>query len=76
LTVAAIFVLRRRAAEPGVVVAMPGHPFTTLVFVAAAFGIVANSFFAYTKPSLIGSAILLVALASYPLVVARSGGLK
>jgi hypothetical protein len=50
---------------------MPGYPVTTLLFVATAFGIVANSFVAYTTQSLIGSAILLLALASYPLVAAQ-----
>ena len=71
LTVAAIFVLRRRQAGVEGLVAMPGHPFTTWLFVATAFGIVANCFVAYTTQSLIGSAILLVALASYPLVAAK-----
>jgi APA family basic amino acid/polyamine antiporter len=74
LTVGAIFVLRRGASGEAGVVAMPGHPFTTLLFVAAAFGIVANSFLVYTTQSLIGSAILLLALASYPLVAARREG--
>jgi APA family basic amino acid/polyamine antiporter len=72
LTVAAIFVLRRRRSGGAGVVGMPGYPVTTLLFVATAFGIVANSFVAYTTQSLIGSAILLLALASYPLV-ARKG---
>jgi APA family basic amino acid/polyamine antiporter len=71
LTVAAIFVLRRRQVGAIGVVSMPGHPFTTLLFVATAFGIVANSFVAYPTQSLIGSAILLLALASYPLVAAQ-----
>jgi APA family basic amino acid/polyamine antiporter len=71
LTVAAIFVLRRRQAGVQGVVSMPGHPFTTLLFVAAAAGIVVNCFLAYTVQSLIGSAILVLAAASYPLV-ARS----
>jgi APA family basic amino acid/polyamine antiporter len=73
LTVGAIFVLRRRKTE-GAIVAMPGHPFTTLLFVAVAIGIVVNSFLAYTTQSLIGSAILLAALLSYPLVAGRRGG--
>ena len=67
LTVAGIFVLRRRTPAASGVVAMPGHPFTTLLFVAAAAGIVLNSFLVYTPQSLVGSAILLAAAASYPL---------
>jgi basic amino acid/polyamine antiporter, APA family len=74
LTVAAIFVLRRRQDGVEGLVAMPGHPVTTLIFVAVAAGIVVNSFLAYPMQSLIGSAILLLALASYPLVVARKEG--
>jgi len=71
LTVAAIFLLRRRqAAVPGLV-AMPGHPVTTGIFVAVAAGIVLNSFRVYPVQSLIGSAILLLAAASYPLVASR-----
>jgi APA family basic amino acid/polyamine antiporter len=69
LAAGALFVLRRRDGPPAVA-AMPGHPWTTLVFVASGIGIVVNSFFAYTTQSLIGSAILLSAAAAY-LVVAR-----
>lgn len=73
LTVGALFVLRRRRpAGPGVT-RMPGHPFTTLLFVAAAAGIVINSFFAYPTQSLIGTGILLLAGACYPLVAPRKG---
>ena len=71
LTVGAIFVLRRRQAGVPGLAAMPGHPLTTLIFVAVAAGIVVNSFLAYTMQSLIGSAILLLAAASYPLAAAR-----
>ncbi len=71
LTVAAIFVLRRRPAAAAGLVAMPGHPVTTLLFVAVAAGIVLNSFLVYTVQSLIGSAILLLAAATYP-IAARS----
>jgi len=65
LAVAGLFLLRRRQpAGPGIH-AMPGHPFTTLVFVLAAAGIVVNSFFAYTAQSLVGSGILLAGTAVY-----------
>jgi APA family basic amino acid/polyamine antiporter len=49
----------------------PGHPWTTLAFVAVAGGIVVNSFFAYPTQSLIGSAIL--ATAAVVFVVMRLG---
>jgi basic amino acid/polyamine antiporter, APA family len=71
LTVGALFVLRRRAEPQGRLVAMPGHPVTTSIFVLAAAGIVANSFFAYTTQSLAGTAILLAAAACYPLFRSR-----
>ena len=44
---------------------MPGHPFTTGLFVLVAAGIVGNSFVAYPRQSLVGTAILLVAAAAY-----------
>jgi hypothetical protein len=40
---------------------VPGHPVTTLLFVAVAAGVVLNSFVAYPTQSLIGSSILVVA---------------
>jgi APA family basic amino acid/polyamine antiporter len=68
---AAIFVLRRRGeGEPGQVFKMPGHPVSTLVFVAAGVGIVVNSFFAYPTQSLVGTAILVSAAAFYAVAVA------
>ena len=72
LTVAGIFVLRRRQPDGGRIARMPGHPVTTIVFVLAAAGIVVNSFLAYPTQSLIGSAILLAAAAGYFLFVGRS----
>jgi basic amino acid/polyamine antiporter, APA family len=76
LTVAAIFVLRRRPTAATGLVAMPGHPVTTLVFVAVACGIVLDCFFVYPAQSLTGSAILLLAAATYPLVAARGKGVR
>ena len=83
LTVAAIFVLRRRDGggsasssshhPPRGVIAMPGHPFTTLLFVAVAAGIVVNCFVVYPMQSVKGSGILLLAAASYPLVARAAG---
>ena len=68
LTVGALFRLRRRDPSPPGLVAMPGHPVTTLLFLLAAAGIVVNSFFAYTLQSLVGSAILAAAGGGYALV--------
>lgn len=79
LTVAAIFTLRRRRQSAGAestVVRMPGHPFTTLLFVAAAAGIVANSFAVYPAQSLAGSMILIAAAVVYVAVFGVGRGRK
>lgn len=69
LTAASLFVLRREdhasQVEPGTIARTPGHPITTLLFVAVAVGIVVNSFIAYTAQSLVGSAILIIATIVY-----------
>jgi APA family basic amino acid/polyamine antiporter len=79
LTAAALFVVRRQdaasaaaaavaggaAAAPRAIARMPGHPFTTAIFVLVAAGIVFNSFIAYTAQSLVGTAILCVAAMVY-----------
>jgi APA family basic amino acid/polyamine antiporter len=61
LTAGALVIVRRRDPPTGAIARMPGHPWTTAVFIAIAAGIVLNSFFAYPTQSLIGSTILLVA---------------
>jgi APA family basic amino acid/polyamine antiporter len=68
LTVGALFVLRRREPDAPGVARMPGHPITTLIFVAAAAGIVANSYVAYPVQSAIGTGILLLAGLGHTLV--------
>jgi APA family basic amino acid/polyamine antiporter len=69
-TAAAVFVARARGlGRPTVTV--PGHPFTTGLFVLAAIGIVGNSFVAYPTQSLVGSGILLAASAAFAVLPAR-----
>lgn len=69
LTAAAIVPLRRRANGGGAsVVRMPGYPATLGLFVAAAAGIVVNSFVAYPAQSLAGTAILGAATMVYIIV--------
>jgi APA family basic amino acid/polyamine antiporter len=59
LTAGALVIVRARYPAPeGPIARMPGHPWTTFVFIAVAAGIVINSFVAYPTQSLIGSAIL------------------
>lgn len=73
LTAGALVIVRRRDPSPGAEVARaPGHPVTTLAFIAIAAGVVINSFAAYPTQSLIGSAILGVATIVF-FVLGRSG---
>jgi APA family basic amino acid/polyamine antiporter len=71
LAATCVFVLRRRdrrgsgAASPGY--AVPGHPVTTLLFIAASWAIVANTAYKYPGESAIGLGILLAALPVYAL---------
>ena len=65
LTAGALIIVRRRGAgvtaPAGDVAWVPGHPATTLAFIAVAAGVVLNSFVVYPRQSLIGSAILATA---------------
>jgi APA family basic amino acid/polyamine antiporter len=72
LTAASLFVLRRQHFDTANVARTPGHPVTTLLFVAVAVGIVVNSFIAYTAQSLIGSAILIIATIVYFVITRRT----
>ena len=63
LTAAGLLLVRWRQSGPPApgIAAVPGHPWTTGLFVLVAVGVVVNSFVAYPMQSLIGSAILAVA---------------
>jgi APA family basic amino acid/polyamine antiporter len=62
LTAGALVIVRRHHPAPGGDIApVPGHPWTTGIFIAVAIAIVLNSFVAYPTQSLMGSAILTVA---------------
>ena len=62
LTAAGLLIVRARHPKPaGDVAFVPGHPVTTLMFVAVAAGIVLNSFVVYPTQSLIGASILAAA---------------
>jgi len=71
LTSAAIFVLRRREAVSGPsppsseIYRVPGHPFTTGLFVLAAAGIVLATFYSYPQNSVIGLGILAAGIPVY-----------
>jgi APA family basic amino acid/polyamine antiporter len=62
LTAGALLIVRARQPRPaGAIAYVPGHPWTTLVFVVAAFSVVINTFVTYPTQSLTGSAILVAA---------------
>jgi basic amino acid/polyamine antiporter, APA family len=69
LTATTIFVFRRRAARgeiqarPGYRV--PGHPVTTVGFVAICWWVVGNTIYRYPKNSLVGFALLLAGIPVY-----------
>jgi basic amino acid/polyamine antiporter, APA family len=66
LTALGLFLVRRRNPRRSADIAYtPGHPFTTLGFVAVAAAVVVNTFLVYPVQSLTGSAILLAAAAAY-----------
>ncbi len=71
LTATCIFVFRRRDANRGAGsqaigrFRIPGHPFTTLFFIASCWLVVANSVYAQPKESLIGFAILALGIPVY-----------
>jgi len=82
LTAGALLIVRRnetRPPSPGpgdggrapgteVVARVPGHPWTTLTFIAVAAGVVIDSFAVYPTQSLIGSAILTAAAVGFMIV--------
>jgi basic amino acid/polyamine antiporter, APA family len=75
LTAVCLFVLRRRAAAQGmqkVDYAVPGHPWTTLLFIAAEWLVVASTFIHDPKRSFIGLAIAIAGLPAYFLWRAKS----
>jgi APA family basic amino acid/polyamine antiporter len=66
LTACCIFVFRREkdtSIEQGVTI--PGHPVTTLVFVAACWLVVINTIYKYPQNTLIGIAILLAGIPAF-----------
>jgi APA family basic amino acid/polyamine antiporter len=64
LTGAAVFIFRRRSEEPARSV-VPGHPFTTVVFVASCIVVVVATVWNAPVNSLIGYAILLAGVPAY-----------
>jgi APA family basic amino acid/polyamine antiporter len=69
LTATTIFIFRRRARrgvmDASTVYKVPGHPVTTLIFVAVCWWIVGNTIYRYPKNSLIGMGLLLAGIPVY-----------
>ena len=70
LTAACIFVFRRRKdkrdkSEKNAITSVPGHPFTTGLFVVICWVVVINTVYKYPENTLIGLAILLAGIPAY-----------
>jgi len=67
LSALALFVLRRRARLSGVETPFraPGHPWTTILFAAAYWLVVGNSFYRYRQNALLVLGILLAGVPLY-----------
>jgi len=77
LSALALFVLRKRAKTLGLQVAFrsPGHPWTTILFAAAYWLVVANSFYRYRQNALIVLGILLAGVPLYFYCSRKNGGI-
>jgi basic amino acid/polyamine antiporter, APA family len=79
LTAVCLLVLRRRAklhGGPAVAYRVPGHPWTTLLFIAAEWIVVLSTFEHDPKRASIGLCIAVAGLPAYYLWRARSAGEK
>jgi APA family basic amino acid/polyamine antiporter len=65
LTACCIFVFRKREGLPATATRTPGHPFTTLLFIAACWLVVINTIMRYPSNTLIGVAILAAGVPAY-----------
>jgi len=63
LTACCIFVFRRR--EPPAVTRVPGHPFTTVIFIAVCWIVAINTVYHYPQNTLIGIAIMIAGIPAY-----------
>jgi basic amino acid/polyamine antiporter, APA family len=74
LTGLSLFVFRRRGTKAGDApdgYRVPGHPFTTAVFVLAAWLVVINTIYKYPKNSLLGMLVMLLGLPVYAFWAAK-----
>ena len=64
LTACCIFVFRKREGATGTT-RVPGHPFTTIVFIAVCWLVVINTVYRYPHNTLIGIAIMIIGIPAY-----------
>jgi APA family basic amino acid/polyamine antiporter len=75
LTAATLFVFRGRGGSGETAgYRVPGHPVTTIVFIAACWAVVANTIYKYPENSLLGMAILALGLPVYVFWSRRTAG--
>src|SRR5438874_1227652 len=65
LTAATVFVFRRQRVANGAGFKIPGHPFTTLFFIAACAGVAFSTVYRYPHHSAIGLGIMLSGIPAY-----------
>jgi len=65
LTAATVFVFRRRKIDNRPMFKIPGHPLTTLFFIAACAGVAFSTFYRYPHNSAIGVGIMLSGIPVY-----------
>jgi APA family basic amino acid/polyamine antiporter len=65
LTACCIFVFRKRATNREGVIRVPGHPVTTILFIAICWAVAVNTVYHAPRNTLIGMAILLAGLPAY-----------
>jgi len=65
LTACCLFVFRNRETARQISSATPGHPFSTLLFIAACWLVVINTIVKYPNNTLIGMAILIAGVPAY-----------
>lgn len=70
LTAVCLFVFRRRGEGEGGY-RVPGHPFTTILFIAACWSVVGNAIYRYPANTLLGMAILALGVPVYLFWVRR-----
>jgi APA family basic amino acid/polyamine antiporter len=76
LTACCIFVFRKRATKEEGAIRVPGHPLTTILFIAICWGVAVNTVYHSPSNTLIGIAILLAGLPAYWFWRSRSTRLK